>query len=127
MDTQRALKKLAVLVKDSRATLGMSQEDYAKLFGDRKPSISRLEKADYLNLPEHTTLEKIAEILRIPYWELIKYLETDQIENSSLRVKPLTEEQMIAGVRRNFDINSLLNILWELSVQIERSRDKQQD
>lgn len=120
MDTERALKKLANLVKDSRATLGMTQEQYARLFGDRSPSISRLEKADYIDLPNHNTLEKLAEILRIPYWELIKYLSSD--DRDVLTPKPLTEEQIIAGIKQNFPLKSLLNIDWELRVEIERRR-----
>lgn len=122
MDTKRALKKLAILVKDSRSSLDMTQEQYARLFGDRSPSVSRLEKADYIDLPNHNTLEKVAEILRIPYWELIEYLLSEN--ETVLSLKPLTEEQIIAGIKQNFSVDSLLNIDWELRVQIERCRDR---
>ena len=109
------------MVKNSRSTLGMTQEEYARLFGDRSPSISRLEKADYIELPNHNTLEKLSEILRIPYWELIEHLLAE--ENKSIESVSLNEEQIVAGIKQQFDLKSLLNVNWELTVQIERCRN----
>ncbi len=121
MDTNKALKKLAVLVKNSRAELGMTQRQYLALFGDQTPSISNLEKANYVNLPDHGTLQKIAEILRIPYWKLIKHLESD--DQSELQLPtPLSKEQLIAEIKRCSDLECLLDLQFELSVQIERNR-----
>lgn len=125
MDTEKALKKLAVLVKNSRATLGMTQRQYSMLFGDRAPSITNLEKANYIDLPNHYTLEKIAEINRIPYWQLIKYLEDDSTDLDF--PEALTKEQIIVAIKQIDDLQELLDLHWEVSVQIERNRKQVQN
>ncbi len=122
MDTRQALLRLATLVKNSRAELGMTYRDYGRLFGDLNPSISNLEKANYISLPSHDTLVKFAEIIRLPYWKLIKFLELGETEDNKFPDR-LTKEQLTVEIRHISDLDYLLDLDWELSVQKERIRN----
>lgn len=120
MDISKALKNLASVVKNSRSSLGMNQREYAKLFGTSHPSISNLEKAKYINLPDHSTLVRLAQILRIPYWQLIKTLE----EGSDLPyLENLTVEQISAGITKVDSIDDCLSLLFVLTKKIEKLND----
>ena len=121
MDVRKALKRLATLVKNSRAELGMTQREYLALFGDRTPSISNLEKANYVNLPDHGTLQKIAEILRITYWELIKILEETE-ESFAELPDTLTVEEIQAGIGALDNIDDLLDCQLTIAKKIEKLR-----
>ncbi len=121
MDTKKALIRLANLVKNSRAEMGMTYREYGKLFGNLNPSVSNLEKANFINLPSHETLIKFAEIIRMPYWRLIKYLEYGETEDNHLP-ESLTKVQIISGVKQIRDFDDLLDIDWEVAVQKERIR-----
>lgn len=120
-DTEQALKRLAVLVKNHRAETGKTVREYAKLFGDLNPSITSLEKAQYMELPKHKTLVRFAEILRMDYWQLIKYLQYGETPDSPIPER-LTKEQIVVGIRRTTSLNEALDIHWESANQVERCR-----
>lgn len=123
MNNQEAFKRLAALIRDSRERMGMTYREYGALFGDLNPSISNIEKMRYANLPSHRTLVKLAEILRIPYWKLIRYLEVgNEDELESLYAEDLTKSEINTQIRKVSDIHSIQDIVSTAVQQMDRIR-----
>ena len=120
MDTSLALKRLGVIVKNTRATIGFNQRQFAKLFGTSHPSISNLENGRYINLPDHSTLIRLAQIIKVPYWQLIKSLEEG---NELIFPESLSVEEVIAGISSLDSVEDCLDILYYLSEKIQRLRE----
>ena len=117
MNTYEALKRLSVVVKNSRATLGLNQRDYAKLLETSHPSISNLENGKYINLPDHATLVRLARVLKIPYWNLMKILEGEEKLDSP---EVLTTEEILVGVSQIGSLEDAVKILCALATRIDR-------
>jgi transcriptional regulator with XRE-family HTH domain len=120
VDIDRAVKILANLIKNDRATRGMTQREYARLLGGSNSSISNLENGNYLDLPEHRTLNKLAqEILRIEYSELIKLLE----DGGSIDSSPPSKTELISAISQLDSMEDLLDIHSALSRRMDVLRD----
>ena len=120
MDIGKAVKNLADLVLDYRTKLNLRQDDFGKLFGKSNASVSNIENGNYLDLPEHRTLNELAiKVFEIEYWELIKLLhEGGKIESPT----KISEEQIIAALESIDDLDSLLNIHSALAKRLDRVR-----
>ena len=119
MDTSLALKRLALIVKNARSALGYNQRQFAKLFGSSHPSISNLENANYINLPDHSTLVRLSQILKIPYWELIKSLE----EGAEItKVENISVEEIIIAIKGLDSIDDCLDVMTALCEQVDTLR-----
>ncbi len=121
MDTSQALRRLGIIVKNARATLGYNQRQFARLFGTSHPSISNLENGNYINLPDHSTLVRLAQILKIPYWQLIKSLEEGEELNFP---ETLSAEEIIVAISSLDSLEDCLDVNLALTQKIERLRTK---
>lgn len=117
MKIETAVKRLAEIVYDTRTSMNLSQKQFARLFRATGSSISNLENGNYLDLPEHRTLNRFAkQVLKIEYWELIKKLDDgSQITMPS----PIPKDWVVAAIA---EIKSL-DELWEIQeAVIEKSK-----
>jgi transcriptional regulator with XRE-family HTH domain len=125
VDIDKAVKKLAGLVYDARTSMNLRQKDFGKLFGASNASISNIENGNYLDLPEHRTLNRLAtEILKIEYSELIAILEADQEVSTP---ESVTNEQLVAqamAIFEKLDLDSLYDVHFALAKRIDRVRSQ---
>lgn len=131
MDIDRAVKNLAKLVYDTRARMNLSQRKFAKLFKTTSSSISNLENGNYLDLPEHRTLNRFAtDILKIKYSRLIEILEQEEVEEVSENFQDATsisKAQLIAGLHQLRSLDEALDLHHEFSQVFEKLRDAEKN
>lgn len=75
-------------IKIRRKQLGLSQEKVAKFVGISKTTISKLENGDILSI-KHNKIEALAEILKIPAYELLG-LDSDAKEKDVISIPILS-------------------------------------
>lgn len=128
MDINQAVKNLANLVYDTRTRMNLSQRKFAKLFQTTSSSISNLENGNYLDLPEHRTLNRFAtDILKIKYSKLIEILEEDgEIQDLEDSTK-ITKDRIIAGLYQLESLEDVLDALSVLSEVADRLRVRDQN
>ncbi len=98
----------------------LRQRDFGKLFGASNASVSNIENGNYLDLPEHRTLNELAtKVLKIEYWELIRLLHQGE---EPVLPQNLTASQIIAALELIEDSEDLHDILSAVVRRIDHVR-----
>ena len=125
MDINRAVKNLAKLVYETRTNMRLSQRKFAKLFQTTSSSISNLENGNYLDLPEHRTLNRFAtDILKVKYSKLIEILEQEEVSQDFQDATKITKDQLIAGLHQLENLDDALDVHSVFSEVFQRLRQE---
>lgn len=120
MDIEKAVRNLAGLVFNVRTKMKLRQANFGKFFGASNATVSNIENGNYLDLPEHRTLNEFAtKILKIEYWELIKLLHENGKANP---IRPISKDEIIAGLELQANLDDLYDVHSALAKRIDEVR-----